>query len=109
MNINSLCNGTKLLFILFLPILTYIEEGNIYIPMVSNFTLEHSQNKINNKNYYTIPLNVGYPPEEFNVQVDTSTSTSWIASNKCKNCVLAGKLYDEEKSHTSSPTNSIIK
>ena len=109
MKINSLYSGIKLLFILFLPVLTYIEEGNIYIPMVSNFTLEHSQKKINNKNYYTIPLKVGFPPEEFNVQVDTSTSTSWIASNKCKNCVLAGKLYDEEKSHTSSPTNSIIK
>ena len=105
----SLYIRTEILFLLFIPILTYIEEGNIYIPMASNFTLQHSQKKINNKNYYTIPLNVGYPSQTFNVQVDTSTSTTWLPSIKCKNCVLAEKFYDEEKSRTSSPTNSIIK
>ena len=109
MSTKSLNNRIIILFSFFISILTVIEEGNIYLPMISNFTLEHSQNKVNNKNYYTIPLKVGTPEVEYNVQVDTSTSTSWIPSNKCENCVLAKKLYNEDSSRTSSPTNSIIK
>ena len=94
---------------LFLIIIAAIDEGNIYLPMTSNFTIQHSERKINNKNYYTIPLKVGTPEKEFNVQVDTSTSTSWIPSARCHNCVLAKHLYKEGESRTSSPTNSIIK
>ena len=91
--------------ILFISIYCRLEEGNILLPMTSNFTLEHSQNKVNNKNYYTIPLEVGTPEEEYEVQVDTSTATSWIATSQCKNCKLAHRLYDEEDSRTSSPTD----
>ena len=98
----------QLLFTLLISISCRIEEGNILIPMSSNFTLEHSQNKINNKNYYTIPLEIGTPGEEYEVQVDTSTATSWIPSNSCINCKLAHRLYDEEDSRTSSPTNILI-
>ena len=39
----------QLFIFLFLTIYCAIDEGNIFIPMTSNFTLEHSQNKINNK------------------------------------------------------------
>ena len=95
----------QLFISLLLSIYCRLEEGNIYIPMSSNFTLEHSESKINNKNYYTIPLFIGTPGEEYEVQVDTSTSTSWIPSAKCENCILAHRLYDEEDSRTSSPTN----
>ena len=105
----SLNNHLILFLSLFITISSYVEEGNIYLPMVSNFTLQHSQKKINNKNYYTIPLQVGTPAKEFQVQVDTSTSTSWIPSKNCKNCVLAETFYEEEESKTSSPKNSIIK
>ena len=94
---------------LFLSIYCVVEEGNIYLPMLSNFTLEHSQNKINNKNYYTIPLRVGTPGEEFDVQVDTSSATTWIPSDKCDNCDLANKFYEEENSKTSSPTDIYIR
>ena len=83
----------------------YLEEGNIYLPMFSNFTLEHSESKINNKNYYTIPLLIGTPEEEYEVQVDTSSATSWIPSSLCKNCILAHRLFDPEDSRTSSPTD----
>ena len=98
----------QLIFSLFLSIACFVEEGNIYIPMTSNFTLEHSQSKINNKNYYTIPLEVGTPEEEYEVQVDTSTATSWIPSSRCTNCALAHRLYDEEDSRTSSPSDILI-
>ena len=105
MKVISLNYKLQLLFSLFLSFSCLLEEGNILLPMTSNFTLEHSQNKINNKNYYTIPLKIGTPEEEYEVQVDTSTATSWIPSDKCKNCILAHRLYDEEDSRTSSPTD----
>ena len=103
--------NSKLLLIIstFLTIYCAIEEGNILVPMSSNFTLQHSQSKINNKNYYTIPLLVGTPEIEFRVQVDTSSATTWIPSNKCQNCILASIKYDEEISRTSSPTDKHIK
>ena len=77
--------------------------------MTSNFTLEHYQNKVYNKKYYTIDLQIGTPGEEYELQLDTSTSTSWIPSYRCKNCILAHRLYDPEDSRTSSPTNKFIK
>ena len=98
----------QLFFYLLISIYCRLEEGNIYIPMSSNFTLEHSESKINNKNYYTIPLYIGTPGYEYEVQVDTSTATSWIPSILCQNCILAHRLYDEEDSRTSSPTNTYI-
>ena len=104
----SLNYKLQLIFSLFLSITCLLEEGNIYLPMTSNFTLEHSENRINNKNYYTIPLEIGTPGEEYEVQVDTSTATSWIPSSSCTNCKLAHRLYDEEDSRTSSPTDHLI-
>ena len=98
----------QLFIFLFLTIYCAVDEGNIYIPMTSNFTLEHSQNKINNKNYYTIPLLVGTPEEEYEVQVDTSSATSWIPSSHCQNCILSHRLYEVEDSRTSSPTDTLI-
>ena len=105
MKVFSINYNFMLLFTLLISIYCRLEEGNIYVPMTSNFTLEHSQNKINNKNYYTIPLEIGTPGEEYEVQVDTSTATSWIPTSQCQNCKLAHRLYDEEDSRTSSPTD----
>lgn len=82
----------------------YIEEGNIYMKLTSNITLYHNQNKYFNKNYYTVALKVGTPGDEYEVQVDTSSATSWLPSTRCKNCIMAHRLYDPEDSRTSSPT-----
>ena len=98
-----------LLLSLFISLNALLEEGNIYLEMTSNFTLEHYQNKVYNKKYYTIDLQIGTPGEEYELQLDTSTSTSWIPSYRCKNCILAHRLYDPEDSRTSSPTNKFIK
>ncbi len=76
--------------------------------MISNFTIEHFQSKVYNKNYYTITLKIGTPEEEYDLQVDTSTATTWIPSSRCKNCILAHRLYDPEDSRTSSPTDILI-
>ena len=62
--------------------------------------------KIGNKNYYTIPLKVGTPGKTFNVQIDTSTSTSWLPSVNCKNCGLSSQLYDPIQSKTAILLNS---
>jgi hypothetical protein len=77
--------------------------------MTSNFTLEQFKNRVYNKNYYTITLKIGNPPEEYELQLDTSTSTSWISSHRCKNCIMARRLYDPEDSRTSSPTDTFLK
>ena len=83
MKVNSIIYRLYLLFSLILLLNCLLEEGNIYLPMSSNFTLEHYQNKVYNKNYYTIPLLFGTPEEEYEVQVDTSTATTWIPSSRC--------------------------
>ena len=108
MKVNSLINTLPLLLSLFLSINCLLEEGNILLPMTSNFTLEHYQNKVYSKNYYTIPLLVGTPEEEYELQVDTSTATSWIPSSRCTNCIMSHRLYDPEDSRTSSPTDNFI-
>ena len=98
--------------LIFITLLSFIfsrvEEGNIYLPMYSNFTLKHSQNKENARNSYIIPIKIGSPAEVFNLQIDTSTATTWVPSSNCQNCVLSTKLYKESLSNTASPTNNEI-
>ena len=108
MKVNSIINKLLLFFTLILSLNCLLEEGNILVPMTSNFTLEHYQNKVYSKNYYTIPLLVGTPEEEYEVQVDTSTATSWLPSSRCTNCIMSHRLYDPEDSRTSSPTDNFI-
>ena len=62
--------------------------------------------KTGNKNYYTIPIKVGTPGKTFNVQIDTSTATTWLPSVKCKNCKSSSQLYDPILSKTSYKLNS---
>ena len=101
----------KILFIyLFISILNSLlcnkedsDEGNILLPM-NGAKLEiifHGKN-IGSKNYYTVPLKVGTPEKIFNVQLDTSVSTSWLPSTKCINCIFSTTLYNESESITSS-------
>ena len=71
MKVNSMINSLFVLWTLILSLNCLLEEGNILLPMTSNFTLEHYQNKVYSKNYYTIPLLVGTPEEEYEVQIDT--------------------------------------
>ena len=108
MKVNSIINKLLLFLALIQSLNCLLEEGNILVPMTSNFTLEHYQNKVYSKNYYTIPLLVGTPEEEYEVQVDTSTATSWLPSSRCTNCIMSHRLYDPEDSRTSSPTDNFI-
>ena len=79
------------------------EEGNILLPMSgTKLEVNLQGKKVGNKNFYTIPLKVGTPEKIFNVQIDTSVSTSWLPSVKCKNCDLSTNLYSEKESTTSS-------
>ena len=79
------------------------EEGNILLHMEgTNIEIYFQGKKIGNKNYYTVPLKVGTPGKLFNVQLDTSVSTSWLPSIKCKNCDFSKNLYNESESTTSS-------
>ena len=79
------------------------DEGNILLPMDGKqIEITFQGKKIGNKNYFTTPLKVGTPEKTFNVQIDTSVSTCWLPSVKCKNCVLSTTLYNESESSTSS-------
>ena len=83
------------------------EEGNIMLLMEgAKLEISLEGKKIGNKNYYTIPIKVGTPGKTFNVQIDTSTSTTWIPSINCKNCQLSSNLYDPIESKTSFALNS---
>ena len=108
MKVKAIINKLLLFLALIQSLNCLLEEGNILVPMTSNFTLEHYQNKVYSKNYYTIPLLVGTPEEEYEVQVDTSTATSWLPSSRCTNCIMSHRLYDPEDSRTSSPTDNFI-
>ena len=108
MNSCSTNNRIIIFLSILVMILSRLEEGNIYVQMFSNFTLRHPQGKVNSRNYYTIPLKIGTPPEVFNLQVDTSTATTWVPSANCENCALSTKLYKETSSSTSSPTDNEI-
>ena len=79
------------------------EEGNILLKMKGEkLELNLKGGKKGNKNYYTVPLKIGTPPKTFNVQLDTSVTTSWVPSVKCKNCDLSKNFYNESESSTSS-------
>ena len=82
------------------------EDGNIMVIMEgAQLEISLQGKKLGNKNYYTIPIKVGNPGKIFNVQLDTSTSTSWLPSIYCKNCDKSNNLYNPKESKTSY-TNS---
>jgi len=103
----------KKIFILYIFsfLLTLIQskektEGNIMLIMEgTKLELKPQGKQIGNKNYYTVPLKVGTPGKTFNVQLDTSTSTTWLPSIKCKNCAKSSNLYDPIQSKTSLALN----
>ena len=103
----------KKIFILYIFsfLLTLIQskektEGNIMLIMEgTQLELKLQGKQIGNKNYYTVPLKVGTPGKTFNVQLDTSTSTTWLPSIKCKNCAKSLNLYDPIQSKTSLALN----
>ena len=104
---------TKSLFLFSLLLLDYLTTTNGYIltgsfllPMTSNITVQYDNSKSRGKkHFFTIPLNVGTPERSYNLQLDTSVTTSWIPSSRCRNCVGATTFYDEVKSTTSSPSD----
>ena len=79
------------------------EEGDIVLPMKgTKLEISFQGKKVGNKNYYTTPLKVGTPEKLFNVQIDTSVSTCWLPSVKCKNCYYSTNFYNSSESNTSA-------
>ena len=94
------------IFDIFLCTKEDLNEGNILLKMKGEkLELNLQGTKKGNKKYYTIPLKFGTPPKTFNVQLDTSVTTSWVPSVKCKNCRLSTNFYNVSESSTSSKTS----
>ena len=97
MKSNSIMFSIFLSLSLFISLNALLEEGNIYLEMTSNFTLQHYQNKINNKKYYTIILQIGTPGEEYELQIDTSTSPS--SSSSFINLLVGDEVLESSGSY----------
>lgn len=61
----------------------------------------------NNEDFLVTALGIGTPRTYFPVQVDTSTSTTWIPSTKCSNCKSYLK-YNSSLSNTSFDSSNTI-
>ena len=55
-----------------------------------------------------LDLQIGEPSQNFNLEIDTSISTTWIPSVDCKNC-KAEKKYNSSASISSITSNETIK
>ena len=94
-----------LLFLSLYTITSKVDEGSIVVHMKSvNVTVPYNSVR----KYFTIPVQIGTPKQIYNVQVDTSVSTSWLPAAYCKNCKKATKLYEHKNSSTSSPTDQFV-
>ena len=80
-------------------------NGSIPLKIESSFPIKPPQKNIHNRHFFTIPLQIGTPPKTYNLQLDTSTSTTWIPSIKCFNCDFSNIKYNDKESQTSLPTN----
>ena len=80
-------------------------NGSIPLKIESSFPIKPPQKNIHNRHYFTIPLQIGTPPKTYNLQLDTSTITSWVPSIRCFNCQFSTSKYNDKESKTSSPTN----
>ena len=47
----------------------------------------------NQQFYYTIKLDIGFPPQFFEVLVDSSNEVTWVPTTKCKNCGQTLNVY----------------
>lgn len=90
----------------------------VYVVTVHSYTLSSHNHrmlttlpisKINIQNSlqveYYVTVQIGTPPQEFNLLIDTGSSALWIDSTKCVTCG-AHKLYDSSKSSTFSNAGS---
>lgn len=58
-----------------------------------------------NEDYYVIALGIGNPRVYFPVQIDTSTTTTWVPSTNCHNCHSLSQ-YNSANSNTSKVQNN---
>jgi hypothetical protein len=61
----------------------------------------------NNEDYFTVALGIGNPAQYFAVQVDTTTSVTWVPSINCKHCNSTTK-FNSSLSSTVRDTNKTV-
>jgi len=57
---------------------------------------------------WTVTAQIGEPNQAFDLELDTTISTTWVPSVNCKNCV-SEKKYNSSLSRTARETNQTIK
>lgn len=80
----------KFLFIIFIQITFSLKSETVDLKF-------HPERK-----FFTVPIHLGSNGKEFEVQVDTCTSETWVPS---KNSTVEGPHYDSSESKTSLQTN----
>ena len=92
--------------------LLFIDTNEVTVEILREINLDKHQIK----DFYTIPFSIGTIPEEntinytiqnFTIQVDTTSSITWIPSNKTNNNHNISK-YNSSLSYSSIETNDTI-
>jgi len=65
---------------------------------VAGFSMTNQQSDAS----YFAQVNVGTPPQSFNLILDTGSSDLWVTDSQCANCQTATPKYDSSKSNTVS-------
>ncbi|KAJ7819089.1 aspartic peptidase A1 [Mycena olivaceomarginata] len=69
---------------------------------VSEVVLNHVQDSEGNLAGYLLSIEIGTPPQTFNVRVDTRGTDLWVGGTSCDGCPNSVSLYNLEDSSTSN-------
>ncbi|KAJ7801067.1 aspartic peptidase domain-containing protein [Mycena olivaceomarginata] len=67
-----------------------------------DFVLNHVQDSEGNLAGYLLSIEIGTPPQTFNVRVDTRGTDLWVGGTSCDGCPNSVSLYNLEDSSTSN-------
>ncbi|KAF9434555.1 hypothetical protein BGZ76_007815 [Entomortierella beljakovae] len=84
----------------------YIHKRELHLSgLHKRATVSPLLTSLSNDLCYTVPIQVGTPPQSFNVMIDTGSFATWVNSNLCTSPVcLASNQYNCDKSSTCTPS-----
>ncbi|CAG9330993.1 PGC_2 [Blepharisma stoltei] len=84
------------------------QEIGISIPVYKKSSSTDVDNYKNNQ--YSVEINIGNPPQSFNVLLDTAESWLWVVSDECLNCEPIQRSFvpGKSKTYVSTALSTII-